>query len=152
MHKIPALPRWLGLTGLLPQLACVLAVWIGPSEWRYAALAIGWGYAALIFSFLGGLWWGLAAAENAAGRSVPVWLWTCTVLPSLWALATFLPWIVGANWPGPSLAGLGLAILASLLIDRRVAGEIEAAPDWWMDLRLPLSGGLGALTILLALG
>ncbi len=152
MSKIPPLPRWLGLSGLLPQLACVLAVWFGPPEWRFTALAIGWGYAALIFSFLGGLWWGLAAAESSAGRDVPSWLWAVSVLPSLWALVTYIPWIVGANWPGPSLLGLALAIFASLLVDRWIAKEISSAPAWWMSLRIPLSAGLGLLSILLALG
>ena len=146
------LPRILGLAGLLPQLACVLAVWIGPLEWRFTALAIGWGYAALIFSFLGGLWWGLAAAESAAGRQVPAWLWLLSVVPSLWALVTYLPWIAGANWPGPSLVGLGLAILASLFVDRRIGTELQVTPPWWMALRTPLSCGLGLLSILLALG
>lgn len=40
-------------------------------------------YAALIFSFLGALWWGLAAAHRP---SAPVWVWPGGVLPSLGAV------------------------------------------------------------------
>lgn len=149
MTAIPALPRWLGLAGLLPQLACLAAVWLGPEEWRYAALAIGWGYAALIFSFLGGLWWGIAAAASRRQEAVPGWLWIASVVPSLLALLTYLPWVFGYGWPGPSLVLLGLAILASLLVDRRLSGR--EAPGWWFALRLPLSLGLGLATVLLAL-
>lgn len=147
---MPVLPRWLGLAGLLPQLACLAAVWLGPEEWRYAALAIGWGYGALIFSFLGGLWWGIAAGAAARGQAVPAWLWAISVVPSLLALLTYMPWVFGLDWPGPSLMVLGFAILASLAVDRRLSGR--EAPDWWFALRLPLSAGLGAATLLLPLG
>lgn len=149
-QTVPAVPRWLGLAGLLPQLACLGAAWFGPEEWYYAALAIGWGYGALIFSFLGGLWWGIAAGANARGMRVPAWLWIVSVVPSLLALLTYLPWVFGLDWPGPSLGLLGLAILASLAVDRRVSGQ--EAPDWWWRLRAPLSIGLGLATLLLPLG
>ncbi len=156
MTKLPVLPRILGFAGLLPQLACALVVWLGPPDLRFWALAIGWGYAALILSFLGGLWWGLLAAQMAADggtsdRPQP-WMWIASVVPSLWALVTFLPWIVGANWPGPSLVGLGLALLGSVWVDRRLAARLTVVPDWWMALRVPLSVGLGTASIILALG
>lgn len=150
MTRIPALPRWLGLAGMLPQLACLWTVWFGPEEWRYAALAIAWGYGALIFSFVGGLWWGIAAGASARGVRVPAWLWIASIVPSLLALATYLPWVFGLEWPGPSLVVLGLAILASLLVDRRLSGR--EAPVWWLGLRAPLSIGLGLTTMFVALG
>lgn len=148
MRTMPPVPRFLGYTGLLPQIACVLAAWFGPPEWRWSALAIGWGYAALIFSFLGGLWWGLAAGSPDEGRRAPRWLWVAAVAPSLLALGTYLPWVFGANWPGPSLYVLGGAIIASLLVDFRM---VTIRPSWWISLRTPLSLGLGVATILLAL-
>ncbi|WP_237392513.1 DUF3429 domain-containing protein [Aurantiacibacter rhizosphaerae] len=132
----------------MPQLACVAAAWLGPPEWRWSALAIGWGYAALILSFLGGLRWGLAAAAPDRGRRAPNWLWVASVAPSLLALVTFLPWVFGQDWPGPSLYILGAAIALSLLIDARL---VTVRPVWWMALRIPLSLGLGGATILLAL-
>lgn len=143
----PPLPRLLGLAGLLPQLACLKVAAFGPQEWYWTAQAIGWGYGALIFSFLGGLWWGIAAGAAAQGEAVPSWLWLASVLPSLLALVTYLPWIFGLEWPEPSLVLLGLLILGSLVIDRRLSGR--EAPSWWWALRWPLSLGLGVATILL---
>lgn len=139
----PDLPRMLGYAGLLPQIAVVAVLLSGSQWWRFAALSIGYAYAALILSFLGGMWWGLAA--RGPDRALP-WIWLAAVAPSLLALATFLPWAFGATWPGPSLAVLGLALLASLLVDRRLVAD-DLAPAWWMALRLPLSIGLGLLTI-----
>ena len=143
---IPPTPRALGFAGLLPQAACLLGVVAGGDQWRWIALATGWGYAALIFTFLGGTWWGLAAGASRGAKTAPDWIWIAAVLPSLIALATFVPWMLGAEWPGPSLVILGAAIFASPLVDRRLA---DLAPPWWLALRVPLSLGLGAMTVAL---
>ncbi len=149
MSRVPPLPRWLGLGGIMPQLACVIVLYLGPGEWRYAALAIAYAYAALIFSFLGGMWWGIAAAAPAAERRRSLgWLWIAAVVPSLLALASFMPWVFGKTWPEPSLVMLGGAILLSPLVDAKLG---PLAPRWWMRLRIPLSLGLGAATIAAAL-
>ncbi len=145
MNGVPPLPRWLGLAGLLPQWACLLALLIGPEEWRPAILALGWAYGALIFSFLGGLWWGIAAARHARGKAVPRWLWFVSVVPSLLA---FLLCLWTGDWAGP-LVALGIFIFASLLIDRIMPRY--GAPSWWMGLRVPLSLALGMATVLLGL-
>ena len=149
MQSVPALPRWLGLAGLLPQFTCVAVLYAGPAEWREAALAIAFAYAALILSFLGGMWWGIAAAAPAAQRRKALgWLWIAAVLPSLVALACFLPWALDWAWPEPSLVMLGGALLVTL----GVAAKLGAlAPRWWMTLRVPLSTGLGLATIAAAL-
>ncbi|MFC3101947.1 DUF3429 domain-containing protein [Altererythrobacter lauratis] len=146
---VPPFPRWLGLAGLLPQAACLLAVWSGVGEWRWTALAAAWAYAALIFSFLGGMWWGIAAARLSDGRAVPAWVWLAAVAPSLIALASFMPWVFGYPWPAPSLAVLALLLLASPLVDARLG---DLVPQWWLRLRLALSLGLGTITLLLAMG
>ena len=149
MQSVPALPRWLGLAGLLPQFTCVAVLYAGPAEWREAALAIAFAYAALILSFLGGMWWGIAAAAPAAQRRRALgWLWIAAVLPSLVALACFLPWALGWAWPEPSLVMLGGALLVSLGVDAKLGA---LAPRWWMALRVPLSTGLGLATIAAAL-
>ncbi|WP_271078592.1 DUF3429 domain-containing protein [Aurantiacibacter sp. MUD61] len=148
MSHTPTLARTLGFAGILPQLACALAAWFGPDEWLWTALAIGWAYAALIFSFLGGLWWGMAAASPDEARRAPAWLWVASVAPSLIALATYIPWVVGETWPGPSLTFLAIGITLSPLVDMRL---VTLRPSWWMGLRLPLSLGLGASTFALAL-
>ena len=149
MQSVPALPRWLGLAGLLPQFTCVAVLYAGPAEWRESALAIAFAYAALILSFLGGMWWGIAAAAPAAQRRKALgWLWIAAVLPSLVALACFLPWALDWAWPEPSLVMLGGALLVTLGVDAELGA---LAPRWWMTLRVPLSTGLGLATIAAAL-
>lgn len=132
----------LGYAGLLPQILCIAVILAG-HEWRYAALAGGFAYAAAIFSFLGGVWWGQAVASGRATSGA----YLLSVLPSLIAVALFLPWTFGWEWPGPALLYLGALILFSPLIDRALG---YAAPDF-LRLRWHLSIGLGALTIILGL-
>ena len=142
---IPPIARLLGLSGLLPQLAAVALLLSGDSQSRFSALAIAYAYAAIILSFLGGLWWGLAARTD----SPPRWLWFASVAPSLIALVTAWPWMVGLRWPGPSLVVLGISLIAALLVDRALV-RAGIAPPGWMALRIPLSLGLGVLTMLAA--
>jgi len=142
---IPPLARLLGLSGLLPQLGAVALLLSGDPQSRFSALAIAYAYAAIILSFLGGLWWGLAARAE----SPPRWLWFASVAPSLIALGTAWPWMVGLRWPGPSLVVLGFSLIAALLVDRALV-RAGIAPHGWMTLRVPLSLGLGVLTILAA--
>jgi Protein of unknown function (DUF3429) len=133
-----------GFAGLLPQ-AIALFLVATDAEQRWSALAVGYAYAALIFSFLGGVWWGQAIAMKTA----PSWIYAVAVTPSLIALATYVPWVIGAAWPGPSLIVLGICLILSPLIDRAI-GRGVSLPDGWMRLRIMLSTGLGALTLLLA--
>lgn len=142
----PPLPRIalvLGIAGLAPQVWALLATL--REEDRYIGLAAGYFYAALIFSFLGGLWWGVAASRKDA----PEWLYLAAVVPSLIAFATGIPWMTGTEWPGPSLGVLGLAILMSAIVDWTIfrARLIDLN---LLRLRLGLSLGLGAATLLLA--
>jgi hypothetical protein len=140
---LPPLARWLGYAGLLPQIAALAVLASGSLYWRSLAQALAFAYAALILSFLGGLWWGLAAQ---ARRPAPRWTWVAAVIPSLLALLSALPWAIGEPWPGPSLGWLGLFLLGSLLVDHRL-GKLGLAPPGWMALRIPLSLGLGVLTL-----
>lgn len=112
---------------------------------RYIGLSAGYFYAALIFSFLGGLWWGVAASRSDA----PGWLYIAAVAPSLIAFASGIPWMVGGTWPGPSLAYLGVAIVASAFVDQQLLARGLIDRSLWR-LRLVLSLGLGTLTLLLA--
>jgi Protein of unknown function (DUF3429) len=137
------LPRWLGWAGLLPQLWALTAILAGAPDSRFSAVALGYAYAALILSFLGGTWWGLAAQ---ARPPVPRWVWFAAVAPSLVALGSAVPWAVGATWPGPSLGLLGIALIAALAVDYKLVGA-GLCPAWWLGLRLPLSLGLGLLTL-----
>ncbi len=142
MEPVSDNARLLGYAGLLPQAAAFVAVLKdGPEKWT--ALAMAFGYAALIFSFLGGVWWGRAMAMPRAPR----WVFAVAVLPSLIALALWFPWMVGDTWPGPELIMLGALIAASPLVDCATG----FAPAGWMALRWRLSLGLGGLSLAIGL-
>ncbi|VXC83549.1 DUF3429 domain-containing protein [Sphingomonas sp. 8AM] len=138
-------PVALGAAGLLPQIACVMLALIEP-ETRGAAAIVGGGYAALILSFLGGLWW-MQALLRSDGRW---WPYLLAVAPSLVGWAALLLVIGGATPPAAGLMMLALALLSSPLGDREIGPLLRSVPAW-RQLRLTLSGGLGALTLLLAL-
>lgn len=142
--KLPPLAFALGVSGLLPQIAVVAVLAAGGGPLRVATLLIGYGYAALILSFLGGLWWGLAARTD----DPPAWLWIASVVPSLAALASVVPWAFLAA-PGASLAVVGIVLIATLAVDGWLT-RARIAPANWMRLRIPLSFGLGALTLVAA--
>jgi hypothetical protein len=140
------LPRaaWLlGIAGLWPQLACVALMF--DDRTRFMALSAGYFYAALIFSFLGGLWWGLAVATSRT----PAWVYAAAVVPSLIAFSSGVPWMIGARWPGPSLAVLALGLFASLVVDIRL-NRLGIMPTDMLRLRTLLSTGLSCLTMLLS--
>lgn len=134
--------RQLGYLGLLPQALLLVAVASG-SDLKWSALAAAFGYAAMIFSFLGGVWWG----QGLARADAPSWIFAVAVAPSLIGFAAFLPWVWGFDWPGPSLLALGMGIALSPLVDRAIDGW----PSGWMTLRWRLSLGLGGMTALIGL-
>jgi hypothetical protein len=141
---LPRVALRFGFAGLLPQVIALFLV-ATDSEQRWSALAVGYAYAALIFSFLGGVWWGQALSMKA----VPGWIYAVAVAPSLIALATYVPWVIGWTWPGPSLVVLGVCLILSPLVDRAI-GRSATLPAGWMRLRIMLSAGLGGLTLMLA--
>ena len=81
--------RALGYAGLLPQILCIGLILL-EHEWRYAALAGGFAYAAAIFSFLGGVWWGQAVASAKEGQPATTGAYVLAVMPSLLAVALFI--------------------------------------------------------------
>ena len=137
--------KWLGYAGLLPQFFAVIYAFGGPQN-LWISQAAAFGYAALIFSFLGGAWWGLGIFT----RTAPSWVFAVAVLPSLIAFGSYLPWIWGAEWPKPSLFILGLGLLLSPLVDRALAPHIQM-PTGWLKLRFHLSVGLGLMTLAICL-
>ncbi|RDE04543.1 DUF3429 domain-containing protein [Sphingomonas aracearum] len=141
--------RALGFAGLLPQIAAVVFVLAGHrnggidvSIAHGIGQALAFGYGALILSFLGGMWWSVAMLRGAGQQRLAI----VAVLPSLVAggLALALAATGAIRW---CLVALGCVILLTLLVDRHLADRGEA-PAGWMALRVPLSIGLGGLTIL----
>ncbi len=132
----------LGYAGLLPQVAAGATCAFDQTGTTGAMFAFG--YAALILSFLGGIWWGFAMGTGRdQGR-----LACFAVAPSIVAAALILGWVGGIVSLPVALVLLGSAVLLTLLVDRRLATD-AIVPDGWMELRVPLSIGLGSITILI---
>ncbi len=142
-HKLPRLALTLGLTGLLPQMLAA-AISLHPPHAAFGQFA-AFLYAALIFSFLGGLWWGIAAVNQAAPR----WLYLVSVMPTLIALGAGLLWIAQTGSPAQSLRIVGVGLLLAPLVDWHL-NRRSLVPKGWLTMRVILSGGLGALTLLVA--
>ena len=147
LRPIPKAAFIAGYAGLLPQVIAAAMV-VSGSEYRWTGLALAYGYAAFIFSFIGGMWWALGATTRKDDASANG-IFALAVAPSLLALATYAPWILGWEWPGPSMAWLGFFLLLSPLADCWLSARC-ALPAGWMKLRWHLSIGLGGLTLLLA--
>lgn len=134
-------PLILGYAGLFPQIAAVATcVFAGDSD---IGPMFAFGYAALILSFLGGIWWGFAMRATERQGHIA----TLAVLPSLFGTGVILLSIARILPMGWALVLMGSAIVTTLLIDRHLVAD-HVAPAGWMALRIPLSIGLGALTIL----
>ena len=78
--SIPRPAMLLGAAGLLPSLAMPPLLAAGGTAAAFA-LQAGPAYGALIASFIGGAWWGLAA-NRAEGAALTRWL-AASVLPML---------------------------------------------------------------------
>jgi hypothetical protein len=141
--EVGPIARALGFAGLLPQVAAVVLIAVGTNYRIGELLALAYG--GLILSFLGGMWWGFAMRRTEGQGSLVV----LAVVPSLAALAITLT--AGATGKASiALVVLGTAVLLTLLVDRHLAATNDA-PAGWMRLRVPLSVGLGGLTILAGL-
>jgi hypothetical protein len=134
-HDLPPAVRLLGLSGILPQLACIGYALV--FEASFAGQA-GLAYAAVILSFLGGLWW-MAALLSDLRDPTP---YVVAVLPSLIGWGAML-------WPAGGLWLVALCLLASPLVDLSLARRI-ALPKGWLRLRWQMASGLGLTTLTLA--
>ncbi len=143
---MPPMARALGYAGLLPQLGLVCAsLFYNETAFVQVLAIIGWAYAALIFSFLGGVWWGYALLADAAPR----WTLALAVTPSLVAMLSLAPVALGASGLAYSLFVVGVGLIVSPRVDTMIAKKI-ALPIGWLQLRWHLSIGLGVMTIGLA--
>ena len=142
MPTVSPTARLLGAAGLLPQLGALFVQAANPG--LEAGKIAAFGYASLILSFLGGIWWGFAMRRTERQRRLVV----AAILPSLVPLA-LVPVIVWGGWRW-GLVALALALMLTLPVDRRLV-ERGDAPAGWMALRVPLSSGLALLTLIAAM-
>ena len=131
----------LGAAGLLPTLAALGVLLLARRPEQDLAFRAAAAYGAVILSFLGGAWWGLAASRGHP-RDLGYWL-GLAVLPALagWGVV-----VVGSPLAVAVLSGL---FLASLWVDRAL-GRRFVAPDWWFSMRLPLSLCMAGLYMIIA--
>lgn len=138
-RSIPRPALILGAAGLLPPLAALwlLVLWRDGLQAGALFTAI-FAYSSLIFSFIGGIWWGFACA---AGRN-PRWPDLMLAVTPMLCAFLCLP-LVGSEGPVGALL-LAVLILASPVVDMRFVAA-GLAPAWWTRLRLVLSIGLSSL-------
>ncbi|KTW02293.1 DUF3429 domain-containing protein [Sphingomonas sanguinis] len=144
-RPLPRPPLILGAAGVLPPPLCIALALVVPRLGLPATIA-GGVYAALILSFLGGLWW-MEALIRQDRRILP---YVAAVAPSLIGWAVLLPPLLGAGSLRVALCILGATILLTPLVDARIAPSVREMPGWGR-LRLALSLGLGASTLLLGI-
>ncbi|WP_375428448.1 DUF3429 domain-containing protein [uncultured Sphingomonas sp.] len=134
--------RLLGFAGLLPQLAAAALVASGRGELHFFGRVLALVYGIVILSFLGGVWWGFAVRRTDDQGTLAA----VAIIPSLAGVALMIAVQFGLPLPR-ALVLLGTTIALTLFVDRRLVATGEA-PDGWMGLRVPLSLGLGGLTII----
>ena len=142
LAELPPLAQWLGFAGLAPQVVLVMTAFGGPPDLAPAAVRLALCYAALILSFIGGAWWGLAAQFAKRPHSG---MWLIAVAPSLIAFVALGALALERTATG--LAVTGVALIFALAIDFKLA-QNGWCPRGWLRLRTPLSLGLGFMTLL----
>ena len=92
-NPLPQSALKLGHAGLLPQ-AAAYALALTNNDVATYALVSGFAYAALIFSFIGGVWWGqvLGAPTRHA------WIFVAAVCPNLIAWVASLALFLNLKW------------------------------------------------------
>jgi hypothetical protein len=139
--RIPRAALLPGLLGLAPFWALAFATAAGTGIDPLLALTALIMYGAIILSFVGALWWGLAVHAPATAPRATLFIWS--VFPALigWFATLALP-DVGLRM---LMAGLALQWVLDTLLVRKVPGLI---PGWMFRLRTMLTfGALGALGI-----
>ena len=128
---IPKVPFWIGAGGLVPFVVLSGAVWAVPD---YATSLLRWltAYAAVVASFLGGVYWGVALMHPEMGEQDRGVFMTWSIVPAIAAwVAVFMPLKTGF-----------LMLIATYVI--QVAAERQLAsrfrlPDWYLRLRAGLT-------------
>jgi len=144
--KIPPEAKILGVGVLVPLVAGVAIHLAVPEPLGYPLAQTTLVYASMILSFIGGIHWGFASAAFArgpVGSAAPRLLGLSVLPPFIGLLVVLLPTFVAA----PLLA---VAFVGVLLLDR-VSEGLGYAPDWWMRLRIQLTGGVVVLLVILTI-
>ncbi len=126
--------RLAGYAGLIPFVVPLLVI-VWQPQWAEHAITVQHAYAALILSFLGGIYWGLALNRQSA-----IGIWS-SVLSSLWAWPALLMPATAAA----AMLATGFALM--FLLDRAARRRGWIRP-WFYRLRIVL-GVVAIVTLLL---
>ena len=120
----PALPRILGISGLIPFVTLLVALLMAPANSRDQAGAALITYGAVILSFLGGIGWGNAMRSN----SDQVMLYVLSLAPF------FASWIALLLPPRDGI-WLLIAAFAVAFVNDSVGRRLGVTPEWFFNLR-----------------
>src|SRR5689334_13598675 len=89
---MPKVPFWIGAGGLIPFVALSGAVWAAPEAYTTPLLIWLTSYAAILGSFLGGVYWGIALLHAQMAEQDRGVFMTWSIVPAIagW-LALFMP-------------------------------------------------------------
>ncbi|HET8726290.1 MAG TPA: DUF3429 domain-containing protein [Alphaproteobacteria bacterium] len=160
--RVPAPALWLGLVGFVPFLATTVGLWVASDpRWSAFLFFVQLIYAAVTASFLGAVHWGLAMANlgwagqwspdprrlNDAGGAAPR-LEPITRQFLFGAVPAIVAWsvvvasqILRTGWVEIQLM---MALFAVAYWGDREAVRTDLAPEWYLDLRRPLTIGVEA--------
>lgn len=137
--RIPRAVLWPGLAGLIPfwalGLSALYPVGIAPVFMLYALIT----YGAVILSFVGAIWWGMAAASPLAVTKTPFFFWS--VVPAL------IGWFATLIAPDTGVLLLATGFFLQWLFDAWLALRgPDFMPRWVFPVRTILTAGvLGSL-------
>jgi heme/copper-type cytochrome/quinol oxidase subunit 4 len=118
---------WGAATALSPALSAWGAGWVGP---LYLGTYVSLTYGIVILSFMSGVLWGFATKADGQEAAIGYGL---SVIPALWAF--FM-----VNGDAANAAINLMAGFAALLLLDWYFWKMGTAPDWWLRLRLILTG------------
>lgn len=138
--RVPGTAKLLGAAGLIPFLVGAatgvfpvsVAILDSGLPLRFVHPFVLVDYGIVILSFMTGVFWGFAAQARATTASVG---YVLSVIPALYVFFV----VMTSGGPGYYLVTLALGFAALLPIDNFFHAQ-KLAPEWWMRLRIPLTG------------
>ena len=138
--QLERMAKTLGYAGLIPFVVFSTGTWmtLPLMDNAHAALMT---YAAIILSFMGAIYWGLAMSQNSSHANLQL---AGSVVPAL------LGWLALLI---PMLYGYGLLALSFVVLyfADRLAGDKGLVPSWYLPMRLKLTTVVVACLVIAAL-
>ncbi len=120
---------WGAATALSPDLARTSGQWFGP---LFTGTYLSLTYGTVILSFMSGVLWGFATRAEGAEAAIG---YALSVIPALWAF-----FMVNGD-PADAAINLAAGFAGLLMLDWHF-WKMGTAPDWWLRLRLALTGAV----------